>query len=123
MDVLCYDDLDEFGRDIDDPLVELEQDIVHMLFEAYGSNCDAPDRSLALIQALSGPQNQGLRHFLETRLAEDPRIGAVEVSLTPTSGTDPRVRIRIDLRIQVNEAAFDMAVVVDPNGSVRRVTP
>ncbi len=41
MDVVCFEDLDEFGRDLDDPVEELEQDIVHMLFESFGSNADA----------------------------------------------------------------------------------
>jgi hypothetical protein len=119
MDVLCYDDLDELGRDLDDPLAELEQDVVHWLFESFGSNADRPDGSIGLEDALSGPSDPGLRHRIETKLSDDPRIDAVEVKFVQIDPT----QVRLDLRIQANQTALGIAIVFDGAGNVRRVTP
>ncbi len=116
-DVICYSDLDEFGRELDDPLAELEQDVVHMLLESYGSNCDATTRSIGLEDALSGPENPGLRHFIQTKLTDDPRIDAAEVTITSTGDNTTR----IDVAIQANESELGVSFETDGNGTVRRV--
>lgn len=116
MDVLCYDDLDEFGRDLDDPVAELEQDIVHMLFESFGSNCDAPDRSIALEDGLSGPKDPGLRHRIENKLCDDPRIDAAEAVLAQAGES-----VQITLKIQANQTELGIALEFDGAGNLRRL--
>jgi hypothetical protein len=118
MDLLCYDDLDEFGRELDDPLAELEQDVVHMLLESYRSNPDAPERSIGLLDALSGATNPGLRHLIETKLEQDDRIDAAEATLT----AEPGNVVRIELRLQVNQQELGMSFELDGLGNVRRTT-
>lgn len=117
MDVLCYEDLDEFGRDLDDPLSELEQDIVHTVLESFGSNPDATERSIALEDALNGPVDPTLRHRIEAKLNEDPRIDAVRAEMTAlgTSG------IRIALTVQADEKELGITFETDAAGNIRRV--
>ena len=116
VDALCFDDLDEFGRELNDPISELEQDIVHMLFESYGSNPDAPNRSIGLEDALSGPVDPGLKHRIERKLADDPRVIGAEATLTQSSdGTT-----RIDLKIQANESELGISLVFDGSGNLQR---
>mgnify|MGYP006921385996 CR=1 FL=1 len=115
-DVICYDDLDEFGRDLDDPLLELEQDVVHMLLEGYGTNVSAPERSLALDDALGGASAPNLRHWIETKLTDDPRIDAVECTLTDEGNGSTRIA----LRLQVDGDELGITLIYDAAGNVAR---
>lgn len=116
VDALCFDDLDEFGRELDDPIGELEQDIVHMLFESYGSNVDARERSVGLEDALSGPVNPGLKRYIEKKLSDDPRVIGAQATITQLDdGT-----VRIDLKIQANESELGISLVFDGSGNLQR---
>jgi hypothetical protein len=117
MDVLCFDDLDLFGRDIDDPIAELEQDIVHTLFETYGSNAAAPTRGIGLEDALSGVADPGLAHRIETQLLDDVRITSVKATITQV---DTKTQ-RIDLAIQADETELGIALQYDGAGNLLRV--
>lgn len=117
VDVVCFNDLDPFGRDIDDPITELQQDVVHMLLESYGSNCDAIGRSIGLEDQLSGSDLVSIRHLIETKLVEDPRIDAATATLTDKGGGS----IQIDVSIQYDTTALGISVIVDGNGGVRSV--
>lgn len=114
MDVLCYDDLDIFGRDLNDPLAELEQDVVHMLLEAIGSNADATDRSIGMDDALSGAKDPGLKHRIEQKLTDDPRISAANAIFEAVNDTDTK----ISLQLQVDETQLGVSVTVDAAGNV-----
>jgi hypothetical protein len=116
-DVVCYDDLDEFGRDLDDPVTELEQDVVHMLLESYRTNVDALERSIGLEDALSGPTDPGLRHRIETKLSDDPRIDAAKAVLTATDNQT----VRVDLFLQVNGAELGISLEYDAAGNLKRI--
>lgn len=117
MDLLAYDDVDEFGRELDDPLAELEQDVVHMLLESYGTNVDAPTRSIGLEDALSGATDPSLRHRIEQALTDDPRIDAAEAELTAVTDSS----VRIHLRLQVDTTELGISVEIDGAGNVRKV--
>lgn len=120
MDGLAFDDMDEFGRELDDPFEELVQDVVHLLLESYGSNPDVLNRGVGLAGALSGPANRipGLQAQIEAQLNDDVRISRakVRISATDTTGT-----YRVDLEIQVNGEEINLAFVTDSAGGVRRV--
>ncbi len=118
MDVMCETDLDEFGRDLDDPIAELEQDVVHMLLESYGSNLSAPERSIGLEDGLSGPLDPTLKHRVETKLMQDARISAAAVTL---SQVDPTTML-VAMQLQVNGAALGITLQYDAAGNVQRVT-
>lgn len=115
-DAICFDDLDEFGRETDDEIEVLYQDIAHMLLESYGTNCDAPTRSIGLEDALSGSGVAGLRHLIETKLEDDPRIDVAQATLTDA---DAGI-VRIALLVQVNGAELGITFDVG-NGGVSRV--
>jgi hypothetical protein len=116
MDVVCFEDLDEFGEDLDDPVAELLQDILHMLLEDFGSNADAPNRSIGLEAALSGTSDPSLKHRVETRLADDPRIIAVEATFVQVEN-GPSDDITITLRIQADAGTLGIELLFDGAGN------
>jgi hypothetical protein len=118
MDVVCFDDLDEFGRDLDDPLEELMQDVVHMLFESFGTNPDAIGRSIGLDDALSGPADPNLRRRIEQKLAADPRIFAAQATISKIEDG----RYQIDLKLQVNQQELGVSLAFDSAGNVTRLS-
>lgn len=117
MDLLCWDDVDEFGTEIDDPLLELQQDVFHMLLESFGSNPDAPSRGVGVQRRLSGPISINTSREIESRLKEDTRIAAARCSITPL---DTVGEYRIDLLLQVDEQEIALTYDVDGAGNVRR---
>lgn len=117
-DFLCFSDLDPFGRELDDPLAELEQDIVHMLLESYRSNPDALTRSIGLEDALSDANAPGLRERIESKLTDDDRITDADVTLSDAGNGVTR----IDLRIVANETVLNISLNFDGNGNVVRST-
>ncbi len=117
-DAICFDDLDEFGRETDDEAEILYQDVIHMLLESFGTNVDAPDRSIGLEDALSGAGVAGLRHLIETKLESDARIDKASAVLTDLGGG----KIRVSLTLEVNGAELGMVFDSDGNGLVTRVT-
>lgn len=116
MDLLCYDDLDEFGRELDDPLAELEQDLVHMLLESYGTNIDASSRSIGLQDYLSGSPSSTLKNFIEGKLNSDSRVdqSSVEIALTSTNW------YKIDIKLVLNETELGISLLYDGSGNVVR---
>ena len=114
MDVRCEDDLDLFGGDLDDPLEELRQDVIHMLLESYGSNPDALERSIDLEAALSGPEDPALAHRIESKLREDDRIDDAEVTITEEGDA---IR-NVEIRIVANEGELGITFDVDASGKV-----
>ena len=116
MDIVCYDDIDDFGRDLDDPVTELEQDVVHMLLESYRTNVNDLERSIGLEDALSGATDPGLRHRIETKLADDPRIDAARAVLTLV---DPQT-VRIELFLQISATELKVTLIYDAAGNITR---
>ncbi len=88
MDGLCLDDMDEFGRELDDPFLELEQDVVHVLLETFGSNPDDLTRGAGLRSALSGPAKNLLRTKaqIEGAFEGDDRLTSVRADLAQGDG-------------------------------------
>jgi hypothetical protein len=122
MDGLCFDDMDEFGRELDDPFLELEQDIVHVLFEAFGSNPDALTRGAGLRALLSGPASNlpRAKAQIEGAFAGDDRVVRIKADIT---STDERGRYAIALAVTLaNGVEISRSYLVDNLGGVRRST-
>lgn len=119
MDGLAFDDMDEFGRELDDPFEELVQDVVHGLLETYGSNPDVLTRGAGLVAALSGPANRlpGMRAQIEAQLRDDVRISNATVDIR---ATDARGAYAIEIVLDVNGTEIGIDLVVDSAGGVRR---
>lgn len=115
-DALCYDDLDEFGGELDDPLEELAQDLYHRIVEPYGSNIDDEDRGLGIEGRLSGVVDASLKTDIETELSKDDRVQAVRATISKTADGE----YRIDIEIKANERTLGIALEGDAGG-VRRV--
>ncbi len=120
-DGLAFDDLDEFGRELDDPLEELVQDVVHSLIETYGSNPDVLNRGAGLISALSGPANKiaTIKAQIESQLHDDNRITRATVDIQPTG---ERGSYAINIVIVVNTDEIAVELLVDSAGGVKRVS-
>ena len=118
MDGLCFDDMDENARELDDPLGELEQDVAHQLLESWGTNIDAPDRSIGLEDQLSANRLPNLKNYIEKKLLEDDRITAVQATITQVGA----VTTQISLAIEANEDELGIVLQFDGAGNVVRVT-
>ncbi len=119
MDGLAFDDMDEFGRELDDPLEELVQDVVHGLLETFGSNPDLLTRGAGLLAALSGPANRlgAVKAQIESQLNADNRLTSATVDIQPTS---ERGAYAITMVLGVNTNVLEVTLVVDSSGGVRR---
>ena len=118
MDGLCFDDMSEFGLEIDDPLEELWQDKWHELLEAPGSNPDDRSRGVGLVAALSGTSKDvaALRLRAEAAMRDDDRINDARVNIQET---DTRGSYRVDLTLAVGDAILTRGVLIDGVGNVR----
>lgn len=101
VDVICFDDLDLFGRELNDPLEELRQDLYHRGIEPPGSNIDDSDRGLGLDGSLNGPVDRGLKHQIEAEFRKDDRVDAVNAEIT-----------------EVDESSYRVAIEVEPGGGL-----
>jgi hypothetical protein len=83
-DVVCYLDVDAFGRETASDLETLAQDVFHRLLETPGSNIDDPSLGIGVEEMLSGGLEQldQVTRRIDQQLAEDPRIDAVTSTLT-----------------------------------------
>lgn len=119
MDGLAFDDMDEFGRELDDPFEELVQDVIHGLLESYGSNPDVLTRGAGLVAALSGPANriEAIRAEIEAQLHGDTRISSSTVDIQPTGD---RGSYAVKIVLQVNGDEVPIALVVDSGGGIQR---
>jgi hypothetical protein len=120
-DGLGFDDMDEFGRELNDPLAELEQDVVHMLLEAFGSNPDVPTRGGGLVAALSGSAARipAIRTHIESALQDDLRVASATVDI---QATDTAGKYSVAIGITTSADALDLAFTVDSLGNIRRIT-
>jgi hypothetical protein len=121
VDGLAFNDMDLFGRELDDPIAELEQDIWHMLLEAYGTNPDARERGIGIEDALSGSDLTGLRRRIEDSIGRDSRVTAVAANLSFVDAAEKT--ILVEIKIQADEQELGIALQFDGQGRVVRVDP
>jgi hypothetical protein len=95
VDVVCFDDLDLQGAEMDDPVAELEQDCYHRLIEMPGSNPDDVTRGLGLISLLSGPIDNSLGSKIDAELRKDDRVESTAVTITETGTGEYKIEIQI----------------------------
>lgn len=118
MDAICYDDLDPLGRETSDPLVELEQDVVHVLLEPIGSNLDDVNRGVGLEDELSGTEGAFVGSRIDAGLLKDDRIAGTNTVVEALAGGINRIA----LDIEADEGALGVTLEAAPDGSVRRVS-
>lgn len=111
-DVLCFDDLDLFGRECPTELDALEQDLYHAVLEAPGSNPDDLHRGLGMRQRLNGPVDPSLRARAEAQCRRDPRVDAVRGTVTQIGGTDGAPELRLSLEVESNGQLLGLGIDV-----------
>lgn len=117
-DLAGFDDMSEFGDEIDDPVLELHQDAYHRLIEAPGSNMDVPDdSSIGIEDMLGGPMDPAFKARVENGLMRDDRIDAVQATITETADG----AFSASIEIVADEQVLGITVDVDAAG-VRRIT-
>ena len=111
-DLVCDRDLDLFGRETDDPLEILGQDLYHRLAESYGSNPDDVDRGVGLGGMLSGAlEDVDLQSAIESDFAKDDRVASSRATITPLA---ERGGYRIAIEVQAVDGILPLeAVFVD----------
>lgn len=117
VDALCFDDLDLFGRELDDPIEELRQDQYHRLIEPPGSNIDDVGRGLGVDEMLSGVFDPTVCRKIENELRKDNRVAAVVAEFTEAdraTGT-----FAIDIRSELDGQALGLTLVADGQGGVK----
>jgi hypothetical protein len=117
MDIVCWDDLDLYGAELDDPQAELAQDLYHRLIEPRGSNLDDPDRGIGLDDALSGTYDPDLPRRIETEFRKDDRVAAVVATVTEIS----EGVFRVEIEIEADGELVPIVVESDGNGGFRRI--
>jgi hypothetical protein len=84
VDGLCLFDLDPEGLELDAPLDELYQDLVHRLLEEPASNLADIDRGVGILGLVSSAVDVSiLSSAIEQDFLKDPRVHAVQVSILP----------------------------------------
>lgn len=123
IDVVCWDDLDEFGAEITDPIESLRQDNHHRLITPPGQNIDDPDFGLGIDRMLSGDDSElgSLAPRIEAEFRKDLRNAQVRATITPTANRN-EYEIRIEIVTDTEELlrmdylATNGALEVLPNG-------
>lgn len=95
-DLVCYDDLDPAGLEMNDPVAELEQDFYHRLITPPGGNPDDPDFGLGIMRMLSGTVDPTLAAQINAEGRKDDRIDGVQTTITLVSTGI----FQIDIQIQ-----------------------
>lgn len=84
-DLRCFDDLDLFGKEVDDELEALEQDSIHRLIQMRGTNLDNLDSGEAVEQYLSGTDSpETAKHLFEEEIQKDERVGSCTIDVVRT---------------------------------------
>lgn len=115
-DILCLDDLDEFGTELGDDLASLEQDNYHRLITPPGRNIDDPDFGLGIDRLLSGDTHDiaSLGSRIEAEFRKDPRNAQVRVLVTPFE----REKYRISISVVTDKSQLlEMTVISGRNGT------
>ena len=126
-DALCLYDLDAYGRELNSPLDELYQDLVHRLLETRGTNIDDPDRGVGLRDLLSAgynPENgatQLIKAPIETDFRKDDRVQDVSASALVNLDGSIAVAIQVvangtTMNIDVTFAGGTLTVTSVPPG-------
>jgi hypothetical protein len=113
VDALCMNDLDPYGRELNAPLDELYQDLVHRLFETPGSNIDDVDRGIGIENMLSGG--------FDASVSGGP-AGIVSRRIETDFRKDNRVKdVRADV-VQRDDGVYEIAIQVVANETVLGIT-
>jgi hypothetical protein len=116
VDLKCFQDLDPFATELDDPLSELDQDVFHILVEPPGSNIDDIDRGIGIEEALSGRLDPMLARRIEAQLQRDERIDVARCLIEPDGTVEGHYRI--DIEIEANTDVLGISFAFD--GTVLR---
>lgn len=116
-DLVCEFDLDLFAGETTSDLQSLEQDVLHMLLEAPGSNLDDLTRGIGVVDMLGGPVADlaTVPHRIEAALAKDDRID----SSTVTIRRDADDTIRLTLVIVVGADVLGLNYAYSADGGLQ----
>lgn len=104
-DLVCEKDLDLFGRETDDPLEILSQDLYHRLIELYGSNPDDTDRGVGIVSMLSGAiEDVDPSAVIEADFRKDDRVVSASAKVDPIPEVPGGYRIQIE--VEAEEAIY-----------------
>lgn len=117
-DLLCGLDLDPYGRELNDPIEELSQDLIHRAIEVPNSNIDEPDRGVGLEETLSGTTAGATTRRLESDWKKDDRVTDVRATTTLLE----RGSYSMSVDVIANESKLGITLESDGGGGVRVAT-
>ena len=102
-DLVCEVDLDPLARETINDLQNLEQDVLHILRETYGSNLDDINRGIGVISMLSGTTAPlaTIANVIETQLVKDSRIDACKATLSQDGPGDFTLIVQVQVAAEV----------------------
>lgn len=102
-DLVCVDDLDPLALETTSDLQNLEQDVLHILQETYGSNLDDINRGIGVPEMLSGSTVplQTLPKVIDTQLTKDARIDKSKTTITQNSDQSFNLEIQVTVNSSV----------------------
>lgn len=89
-DLVCVDDLDPGGSETTSDLQALQQDLYHILVEAFGSNPDDPNRGIGVEGLLGGTSAnlQAAASSIDSQFRKDDRVEQSQTTLTYDPSAD-----------------------------------
>lgn len=118
-DAVCLYDLNANGLELNDPLAELYQDLVHRLFEVPGSNLDDADRGVGIeailsqaVNAAGGDGSQTITHRIETDFVKDNRVKQVRATVLSPAPNE----YDVDIQVVADEGVLGIRLEADASG-------
>ncbi len=119
-DLVCTDDLDPFASETSSDLQTLEQDVLHVLDEAMGSNPDDPERGVGIYNIIGGTvdQLQQMAATIDTQLEKDDRIDSSTTTIADVSTTDEQAGAYylISIALIVDGSVLNLSYDLTPSG-------
>jgi hypothetical protein len=108
-ELVCVDDVDQFGREVTSDLEALVQDVYHMMIEDPGSNLDLPDRGIGIYSLLSGTTSnmRTIVNRIDQQLPLDDRIDASSTTVTQNPDGSYSINVQLDVDGTVVGIVFD----------------
>jgi hypothetical protein len=108
-DLICWDDVDAFGRETTSDLETLFQDFYHFLIEDPGTNIDDPRRGIGVGRMLSGPVS-GLTTAKNKidQLGPEVFAGRIDTCATTISGPDDQGVYTLAINVGVDGVVYGL---------------
>ena len=120
-DLVLVDDMDPLALQTTSDIQNLEQDVMHILDEAPGSNLDDMTRGVGLDFWLGGTAAEfdSLASTIDTQLEKDPRIQSSTTTITKATNGNGGVSYMIAIQVEVSGAVLPLGYIYTPGSGTQ----